>query len=1008
MQKSKIKFFFCLCLYLIVSSISAQTFPTKHYTIREGLAQMQVMSLLTDSRGILWVGTKGGLGRFDGQKFKNYKRADGDSLAHDVILDLKEDKQGNIWIATADGVNRFDGAKFQTWRMPNPKEGADRIYINQKNEIFVHSDFGVYQLINNKFQKIILQNLPKLLTNVGVYYDSELDKIIYTFSDNKPKPTFSRYELNQNQLKFIESNEYLHDKCYQYGNKGIIYSRRKDIEQKREYWFLPNGQKEQKLILTVDANSVKVHQTLPFNFAFAFQSKLCILEKNTSHYQQLADNFLDNYYVQVDKTGIWAGTETGLWRVMDNGVKYLPASKDAVVWSMVEDKYNRLWTLHLNTSVPIKIHEGNKTTDLTGYQEPLTRQLKVPFSNRFYFQPIKDKYQNLWLPSEQGLIRYDYKEFEFIFKDTYAFFLTEDKKRNLVLSGVAGGVNIIENKPPYKVTELREKDGLHQNLQMLCVFVDSKGKHWYGGGGGLTTYDYERKKAFRYKMKSEKVPFFSVFFITEDAYHTLWFGTTKGLYRYLPETDSFVQVAEKTIKGFIYAVESLDKNHLICMNGENVFVLNLADFYQGNILNIKTFNYNNGFMGLEPGQAGIYKTHDNKTWVTSSDVLSIFDPKDLDLTVRATKPIFTSIDGQNIPFTKNTQDSVYQLPEGKIDGIRIEFGSTGFDNALNPKFSYQLDNNAWSDWQEEAFVILFQLENGKHIFKVKTQVLGEQKGITPLETSLSFRTNIHFWQSPNFKWYLMAFGLLMMGLMCLAFFKWLWERRLRRKMDDQQKELDFMKVVALQAQMNPHFIFNILGVLKSEINEGNTVVAKDMVVKLSALVRKYLESTSLDVKNKRKSIFSTETTLKEEIELLRLFVEFEQIKANSNFTCDFKIDDNVLLNNLAIPPMIIQPIVENAIKHGLLNLPKGIKGELTISVSYWHKVLCFEISDTGVGREKSAEIKATVVRKYESKAESLVAERIRLLNSAGYKILLKPTEDLLPHGTKVTIYFDNN
>ncbi len=1008
MFKSKIVILIFCILFLISSGTFAQTFPTKHYTIREGLAQMQVLSLLKDSRGILWVGTKGGLSRYDGQKFKNYRKADGDSLSHDMIINLKEDYQGYIWIANADGINRFDGAKFQSWRLPNPKESADRIYVNKKNEIFIHSEFGIYQLINNKFQKIILKDSPKLLSEVAMYFDYQLDKIVIVYSDKKPKPTYTHYELNQNQLALIGSGAYLTENCYQYGNKGLVYTERDEISTLRQYWLLPKGQKERKLILTVDENSVKVHQTLPFNFTFGFKGKLTILEKNTSNYQQLADNFLDHTYIQVDETGIWAGTETGLWRVMDNGLKYLPESRDAVVWSMVEDKYNRLWTLHLNTPVPIKIHEGARTTDLIGYQLPLTIQLKKPFSNRFYYHAIKDQYQNLWLPSEQGLIRYDYKKFQFVFDKTYAFFLYEDKKRNLILSGVAGGVNIIENKPPYKVTELREKDGLHPNQQMLCVFVDSKGKHWYGGGGGLTTFDYERKKAFRYKMKSEKVPFNSIFFITEDANNTLWFGTTKGLFRYLPLTDSFVQVAEKTITGFIYAVENLDKTHLVCINGEVVFVLNLNDFYKNNALNIKTFNYNNGFMGLEPGQAGIYKTHDNKTWITSSDVLSIIDPKELDLSITTTKPIFTRIDGQNIPFTKAIQDSIYQLPQGKIDDVRIEFSSTGFDKALNPKFSYQLDGGDWSNWQEESFAILFQLSGGKHIFKVRTQVLGEQKDVKPLETSLSFRTNIYFWQSPNFKWYSVVIGLLMMALMFLAFFKWLRERRLRRKMDDQQKELDFMKVVALQAQMNPHFIFNILGVLKSEINEGNTDIAKDMVVKLSTLVRKYLESTTLDVKNKRKSIFSTEITLQEEIELLRLFVEFEQIKANSNFTCEFKIDDNVLMNNLAIPPMIIQPIVENAIKHGLLNLPKGVKGELVISVTYWQKVLCFEISDTGIGRAKSAEIKTQTVRKHESKAESIVAERIRLLNGAGYKIILKPSEDILPHGTKVTVCFDNN
>jgi ligand-binding sensor domain-containing protein/signal transduction histidine kinase len=1002
------------CLLIIFLSLFAvqkaasQTFPTKHYTIREGLAQMQALSVLEDSRGILWVATKGGLSKFDGRNFKNYRRIDGDSLTSDIVFSLKEDSKGNIWICTAGGINKFDGVTFSSWRLPNAKDVPNALYVNKKDEVFVVSAMGYFKIINGKLSEVKITNEPKNLRRMKECYDVEKDKIIFSYTDDKPKPSFLHYELNQNQLKLVEKNDFGYLYSYQYGDEGIVTNYISTIEQKTQYWFLAKGQKERKLILTVGANSVKVHQTLPFNFAFAFQSKLTILEKNTTNYQQLADNFLENSCVQVDKNGIWAGTETGLWRVMDNGIKYIPASRDAVVWSMVEDKYNRLWTFHYNAAVPIKVHEGNKTTDLQGYQASLSKQLGVPFNGRFYFHAIQDQYQNLWLPAEQGLIRYDYKKFQFVFDSTYAFFLNEDKKRNLILSGVAGGVNIVENKSPYKVTELREKDGLHPNQQILCVFVDSKGKHWYGGGGGLTTYDYEQKKAFRYKMKSEKVPFNSVFFITEDVNNTLWFGTTKGLFRYVPLTDSFVQVAEKTIKGYVYAVENLDKNHLICVNGQDVFVLNLKDYYQDNILNIKTFNYNNGFMGLEPGQAGIYKTQDGKTWITSSDVLSIFDPKEIDFGVRAMKPIFTKIDGNSIPFLKVAQDSIYQLPKGKIDNVRIEFGSTGFDIALNPKFSYQLDNGKWSDWQEENFVILFQLAAGNHTFKVKTQVLGEQKGIVPLETSLRFRTDIHFWQSPNFQWYMMAFGLLMTGLFLLFLLKWQMEKRMLKRMQEQESELNFMRIAANQAQMSPHFIFNIIQVLQSYILQENIVKAKEMIVKLGDLVRNYLQATNIDVENKKKSIFSTEITLAKELELLQLFVEFEHTKAEHKFTPFFEIGENIESENLSIPPMIIQPIVENAIKHGLLNLPDGETGTLTIKVTYCDDVLCFIIEDTGVGVEKAEAIKALKVDKHKPMAKKLVQRKIELLNKVGYKITQPHTVDLTPHGTSVTVCFDFN
>lgn len=178
---------------------------------------------------------------------------------------------------------------------------------------------------------------------------------------------------------------------------------------------------------------------------------------------------------------------------MDNGIKYIPEERDIVSWGVVKDKFNRLWSLHYNPSVPIKIHENNKTTNLSGYVQPLSKQLEKPILDNWYFSPIKDKYGNLWLANASRLVHYDYKNYELIINDTSAFYVAEDRPRNPIISGVGGGVNIIENKPPYKVTRLREKDGLLQNQQMLCVFVDSKGTHWYGCGGGLTRYDYDKK-----------------------------------------------------------------------------------------------------------------------------------------------------------------------------------------------------------------------------------------------------------------------------------------------------------------------------------------------------------------------------------------------------------------------------------------------------------------------------------------------------------------------------------
>ena len=982
----------------------AQTFPTKRYTVREGLAQMQVMSVFEDSRNILWIGTKGGLNRYDGTNFKTYRRSQGDSLTSDLIMSVVEDKNGYLWISTSNGINRFDGATFKKYPFPNPDVHSGNVFITQKNEIFLFTEkYFLYQLINDKFQEIKFKNLPKNLPETRILHDKITDKLMLQVNETLPKFSQSNYEINGNSLKFIEKRDNELQKIYQYGKFGCVYTYAVPATLKKEYWFQFFGQKEKQHILTADEKSVKVHHTLPFNFPFGFQSSLNILEKNSTDYQVLAGQFLNESIVEIDKGGIWAGTETGLWRVIDNGIRYIPEQRDAVSWGVVEDKFNRMWSLHFNPSVPIKIHENNKTTNLSGYIEPLNKQHEKPVVDHWYFSPIKDKYGNLWLANANGLVHYDYKNYEFIFKDSYAFYVAEDHPRNLIVASVEGGVNIIENKPPYKVTKLREKDGLLPNAQMLCVYVDSKGTHWYGCGGGLTRYDYDKKIFKKYALNLGNLPFGAVFYINEDSKGTLWFGTSRGLFYYNKQQDSFTNIAKSTIWGRVHFVGNLDEDLLICGNLESIYVMDLKDFYRDKSLKIKTFNYSNGFMGLEPSQAGYYKAHDGKIWVGSSSEISIFSPKELDLNFYVPKPIITKIDSIPVPFVVSKQEQIYNLPHGKSDGIKIEFVSSGFEKATRPSYSYKIDNAEWSDWQNEEVVNLSNLSAGVYDFKVRTRIAGENNEIQPIETSIKFKASMYPWQSPNFYKYLLALVLILFGIMLG---RWFWEKRLRENFRKQKKELDFLKVVAIQSQMNPHFIFNVLGVLQGHILNGNTKVANEQLLKLSTLVRNFLEASIVDTENDKKTIYSTETTLEKELELLKLFVEFEHLKAKDKFSYTFDISPNINLNSFSIPPMLIQPLVENAIKRGLLNLPDGQSGTLTFTVTYKDEILTFTIIDTGVGRKRAAEIKASTVQTHKSRGLELVSKRINILNDSGYKIYCEDLEDVQPHGTKAVIHFD--
>ena len=117
-------------------------------------------------------------------------------------------------------------------------------------------------------------------------------------------------------------------------------------------------------------------------------------------------------------------------------------------------------------------------------------------------------------------------------------------------------------------------------------------------------------------MNVGNLPFGTVYYISEDSKGALWIGTSRGLFFDDKKQDSFTSVAQKTIWGRVAFVGNLDANHLICDNLKSNYVVNLEDFRKNKSLKINTFNYSNGFVGLEPGQAKYYKAHDGKSgWV---------------------------------------------------------------------------------------------------------------------------------------------------------------------------------------------------------------------------------------------------------------------------------------------------------------------------------------------------------------------------------------------------------
>lgn len=205
-----------------------------------------------------------------------------------------------------------------------------------------------------------------------------------------------------------------------------------------------------------------------------------------------------------------------------------------------------------------------------------------------------------------------------------------------------------------------------------------------------------------------------------------------------------------------------------------------------------------------------------------------------------------------------------------------------------------------------------------------------------------------------------------------------------------------METVALRAQMNPHFIFNCLNSIKLYTLENDSIGAADYLTKFSRLIRLVLENSQAE-----------KIPLAVELETLQLYVDMESMRFKNKFTFNIKMDEGLDHEYLDIPPLLIQPYIENAIWHGLMQ--KEQRGHVDLSIKLNDpQTLRVEIIDDGVGRVKAAEYKTKSATRHKSFGMKVNSERIALINQEAKKETLVTIEDLVapdgtPAGTKVTL-----
>jgi LytS/YehU family sensor histidine kinase len=212
------------------------------------------------------------------------------------------------------------------------------------------------------------------------------------------------------------------------------------------------------------------------------------------------------------------------------------------------------------------------------------------------------------------------------------------------------------------------------------------------------------------------------------------------------------------------------------------------------------------------------------------------------------------------------------------------------------------------------------------------------------------------------------------------------------KLIENNKRIAETKLLALRLQMNPHFIFNSLNSINSFILQNQPEQASDYLNKFSRLIRQISENMKTEW-----------VSLKNELEALQIYLELEQLRSDNKFEIEIDICDNLNHDIVYVPPLLLLPYIENAIRHGLINKKHG-KSIVRISCAEKNDYFIMRIEDNGIGRVAAAQIQAPV---YKSHGIKITEERLQIVNeiyNADAKIEI---EDLYNNnktaaGTRVT------
>ncbi len=970
------------------------------YTVRDGLSENYITSLIQDERGYLWIGTDIGLNRFDGHAFKKFFQGTKTlPLLSSTITKLKSFGQRQLGIINRGGLQVLNTNDLSIRNYSIPDTTA----------------FSVYR--NAAWDAVEMPNKSYAVTTASGFY----------IFDASGKLSFRHDEY---QLKDI-------------GQKRILYGRDIFSLGKEEYMVFIKGEAlaffnpEKKSFYEIQKEEKKWVPFYPLasqnNIAWTSRWQLSRNEfvfipwaNNTVEYYDHATNKIIVSSLEVsplefnweskpvmvnDSTFLVNGAQSGFYlfhinmitgKIRSNSKKFLAGLK---IQCLYLDKDNRLWVgtskgllqqKMVKQAIQSYLYRPSPSDTLTGglscayrYKDKLYLGRLSLYKGLVIADAINKKMirqiefygkynawneifsiemyhpDTLWIGTNAGLLWFDTKSMNYgkLFTEKNAVpnlsdlnILAAPRNDGFAwmcgfLKGVVARYHI--NSRSFTVFTSNTNPALPFD-RVKSIAYDAYGDVWIGGHS-LTRWNTQKQlfdtliSVYSGPNKYED----NILAIAADNGGSLWFhNALNGLLEYRIKEKKYVHYSIKDglPSDVLYGFSPVINNHLWIVSNNQ-----LTDF---NILTKKVtvFDHLDGFPNDKPTARKLYyDSSDTTLYLLNEHTLAIKSLTESSIPDYSNDLVIEEL------ILNNKIHHFYPTTNLRLrpnqNNLSLQFGIIDFESGNKYQFAYKLkETESWTDIGEQRNVNLTGLAPGSYTIWLKaTGKTGLQK-----TKDYSFVISPPFWKTT---WFFVTVFLVLVSLIYLIY-----RYRIRqiRQIANIDKQLSQAELKALHAQMNPHFVFNSLNSIREMILANENEEASHFLSKFAHLIRITLDQSG-------QSFIS----LRNSIEYLTRYIEMEQIR-NNQFTCRILADDELDPDETVLPPMLIQPFVENAIWHGAIDEQKSIN----IQIDFKKKgtqLVCI-IEDNGIGINQSLKNKSNTKEEHHSVGIVNIQNRMRLLN----------------------------